>query len=81
MLPFLLTDWSTKISTGDGVEICEPAEEPDMIEAMEATTEAAEADCRVLGCGTGAECQYQPSDDRFRCRCSRGYKVCHDTGL
>ena len=57
------------------MEICEPAEEPDMIEAMEATTEAAEADCRVLGCGPRSECQYQPADDRFTCQCSKGYKV------
>ena len=57
------------------MEICEPAEEPDMTEAMEATSEAAEADCRVLGCGPRSECQYQPSDDRFTCQCSQGYKV------
>ena len=50
------------------MEICEPAEE--------VVTEAAEADCRVLGCGPQAECQYQPAADRFTCQCSHGYKVC-----
>ena len=54
--------------------MCEPEEE--------AVTQAAQADCRVLGCGPGAECQYQPSDDKFICRCSQGYKVHrHNTGV
>ena len=56
------------------MEICEPAEE--------VVTEAAEADCRVLGCGPrGAECGYQPAADRFTCQCSHGYKVCRNNTI
>ena len=52
------------------MQSCEPAEE-----AVTEAAQAAGADCRVLGCGARAECQYQASSDMFTCQCSPGYKV------
>ena len=60
----------TITSLGDGVQSCEPAEE-----AVTEAAQAAEDDCRVLGCGPRAECQYQVSSDLFTCQCSLGFKV------